>query len=57
MYWSDRSLRQWIFDIYAAETNHKYAHIDSTIVRARQHSAGVKKLIAAKKVSVAPVKF
>ena len=57
MYWSDRSLRQWIFDIYAAEADHKYAHIDSTIVRARQHSAGVKKVIAATKVSVAPVKF
>ena len=57
MYWSDRSLRQWIFDIYAAEADHKYAHIDSSIVRARQHSAGLKKVIAATKVSVAPVKF
>ena len=43
MYWSDRNLRQWIFDIYAAEADHKYAQIDSTIVLVRQHSAGLKK--------------
>ena len=43
------------FEVQAAEADHKYVQIDNTIVRVRQHSAGVKKVVVAKKVLVAPV--
>ena len=53
MRWSKRGAWQRVFEVLAAEADHEYAQIDSTIVRAHQHSAGAKKLIAPKNVSVA----
>ena len=54
MRWSKRGVWQWVFEVLAAEADNEYAQIDSTIVRAHQHSAGAKKVIALKNVSVAP---
>ena len=54
MRWSKRGLWQQVFEVLAAEADNEYAQIDSTIVRAHQHSAGAKKGIALKNVSVAP---
>ena len=54
MRWSKRSVWQRVFEVLAAEADNEYAQIDSTIVRAHQHSAGAKKVIAPKNVSVAP---
>jgi transposase len=53
--WSKRGVWQRVFEILAAEAGNEYAQIDSTIVRAHQHSAGAEKVIAPKNVSVAPV--
>ena len=54
MRWSKRGVWQRVFGVLAAEADNEYAQIDSTIVRAHQHSAGAKKVIAPKNVSVAP---
>ena len=55
MRWSKRGVRQRVFEVLAAEADNEYAQLDSTIVRAHQHSAGAKKAIVPKNVSVAPV--
>ena len=55
MRWSKRGVWQRVFEVLAAEADNEYAQIDSTIVRAHQHSAGAKKGIAPKNVSVVPV--
>ena len=55
MRWSKRGVRQRIFEVLSAKADKEYAQLDSTIVRAHQHSAGAKKVIAPKNVSVTPV--
>jgi transposase len=40
--WSKRGVWQQVFDALAEEADTEYAMIDSTIVRAHQHSAGAK---------------
>jgi len=51
---SKRGVWQRVFEVLAAEADNEYAQLDSTIVRAHQHSAGAKKVIVPKNVSVAP---
>jgi transposase len=41
--WSKSGVWQRIFEALAADAHNEYALIDSTIVRAHQHSAGAKK--------------
>lgn len=41
--WSKTLVRQKLFESLAQDADNKYAMIDSTIVRAHQHSAGAKK--------------
>lgn len=41
--WSEKGVWQRIFDMLATDAGNEYAMIDSTIVRAHQHSAGAKK--------------
>ena len=40
--WSKSGVWQRVFEVLAQEADNEYAMIDSTIVRAHQHSAGVK---------------
>ena len=40
--WSKTGVWERIFEQLAADADHEYAMIDSTIVRAHQHSAGAK---------------
>ncbi len=40
--WSKTGVWQRVFEVLAEEADNEYAMIDSTIVRAHQHSAGVK---------------
>jgi transposase len=40
--WSDRGVWQRVFEHLAKDADNEYAMIDSTIVRAHQHSAGAK---------------
>lgn len=40
--WSERGTWQAIFEHLSQDTDNEYAMIDSTIVRAHQHSAGAK---------------
>lgn len=40
--WSDRGVWQNVFEHLASDADNEYAMIDSTIVRAHQHSAGAK---------------
>lgn len=47
--WSRRGVWRRIFETLAAEADNEYALIDSTIVRAHQHSAGAKKRGAPKR--------
>ena len=54
MHWSRRGVWQRVFEVLAAKADNEYAQIDNTIVRAHQHSAGAKKGIAPKNVSVSP---
>jgi transposase len=46
--WAGRGVWKRIFERMAAEADHEYAMIDSTIVRAHQHSAGALKKGATK---------
>lgn len=39
--WSKTGVWQRVFEVLAEEADNEYAMIDSTIVRAHQHSAGV----------------
>jgi len=41
--WSNTGVWKKIFEILAEDADNEYAMIDSTIVRAHQHSAGAKK--------------
>ena len=41
--WAKSDVWKKIFEILAADADNEYAMIDSTIVRAHQHSAGAKK--------------
>jgi transposase len=41
--WSEKGVWKRIFEAQARDADNKYPMIDSTIVRAHQHSAGVKK--------------
>ena len=41
--WSRRGVWQQVFETLAKDADNEYAMIDSTIVRAHQHSAGAKK--------------
>ncbi|MDG2198189.1 MAG: transposase, partial [SAR324 cluster bacterium] len=43
MRWGKQGVWQWVCEVLAAEADKEYAQIDSTIVRAHQHSAGAKK--------------
>ena len=53
--WADRSVWERVFQHLAADADNEYAMIDSTIVRAHQHSAGAKKKPARTKPSDDPV--
>ena len=41
--WSQKGVWQKVFKLLAEDADNEYAMIDSTIVRAHQHSAGAKK--------------
>ena len=41
--WAKRSVWKQVFEHLAEEADNEYAMIDSTIVRAHQHSAGAQK--------------
>ena len=41
--WSKKGVWKTVFEALAADADNEYAMIDSTIVRAHQHSAGAKK--------------
>jgi len=47
--WSKRGVLERVFQHLASDADNEYAMIDSTIVRAHQHSAGARKKGAAKK--------
>ena len=51
--WAKSGVWQRVFEHLAADADNEYAMIDSTIVRAHQHSAGAKKKKAKTKPSVA----
>ncbi len=53
--WSKRGVWEKVFKVLAADANNEYAMIDSTIVRAHQHSAGAKKKTTRHKQSAAVV--
>ena len=50
--WSKTGVWERIFEQLAADADNEYAMIDSTIVRAHQHSAGAKKGIQNQNLSV-----
>ena len=41
--WSEKGVWKMIFEMLSNDADNEYAMIDSTIVRAHQHSAGAKK--------------
>jgi len=41
--WSQKGVWEKIFEILAEDADNEYSMVDSTIVRAHQHSAGAKK--------------
>ena len=45
--WAASGVRERVFKVLAADADNEYAMIDSTIVRAHQHSAGARKKTAA----------
>jgi len=51
--WAKRGVWRRMFELLAADADNEYAMIDSTIVRAHQHSAGAKKKAARIKRSAA----
>lgn len=51
--WAEKGVWQKVFADLAADADNEYAMIDSTIVRAHQHSAGAQKKLAKTKPSVA----
>lgn len=52
--WSTRGVWQRIFEHLAEDADNEYAMLDSTIVRAHQHSAGAKGGTEKRKASGAP---
>jgi transposase len=52
--WARGGVWETVFKALAADADNEYAMIDSTIVRAHQHSAGARKKTAATKRSGAP---
>ena len=52
--WAEKGVWQRVFELLAADADNEYAMIDSTIVRAHQHSAGAKKKPAKTRRSGAP---
>ena len=52
--WAASGVWERVFKILAAEADNEYAMIDSTIVRAHQHSAGAQKKPERTKRSAAP---
>ena len=46
--WAEKGVWKDIFEMLAADADNEYAMIDSTIVRAHQHSAGAQKKRASK---------
>ena len=53
--WSKRGVWQRIFDHLAEDADNDYAMLDSTIVRAHQHSAGAKGVTGKRNASGAPM--
>jgi transposase len=53
--WAESGVWQRIFQYLAADADNEYAMIDSTVVRAHQHSAGAKKKTARSRRSGARV--
>ena len=51
--WAKSGILQRVFELLAEDTDNEYAMIDSTIVRAHQHSAGAQKKTPTIKPSVA----
>jgi transposase len=51
--WSRSGVWERVFEVLAADADNEYHMIDSTIVRAHQHSAGAKKKLRKIKQSVA----
>ena len=49
--WADRGVWKTVFEHLARDADNEYAMIDSTIVRAHQHSAGARKKGAHRKPS------
>ena len=49
--WSGRGVWPRVFEFLAQDADNEYAMIDSTIVRAHQHSAGAKKGVCTKRPS------
>src|SRR6202161_2090771 len=49
--WAARGVLQAVFEHLAKDADNEYAMIDSTIVRAHQHSAGARKKAANRKPS------
>ena len=47
--WAGKGVWQRVFEHLAADADNEYAMIDSTVVRAHQHSAGAKKNMATTK--------
>ena len=41
--WAETHVWEWVFKALSADADNEYAMIDSTIVRAHQHSAGARK--------------
>ena len=50
--WANRGVWERVFQVLAEEADNEYALIDSTIVRAHQHSAGAKGGMPRRKPSV-----
>jgi len=46
--WAEKGIWSHVFEMLAADADNEYAMIDSTIVRAHQHSAGAQKKQATK---------
>ena len=52
--WAERGVWQKIFEHLSSDADNEYAAIDSTIVRAHQHSAGARKKGALSKLTTKP---
>ena len=52
--WAERGVWKQVFELLAEDADNEYAMIDSTIVRAHQHSAGAPKKPARTRPSAAP---